>query len=134
MRHKHRIKSELKSECQVAFDFLCLNELVPTKVEYYNHLEGSYEMVNLVDESELDSSLISDDSTEVRDEITDEELDNVFLLLYVKNKFQISDKACQELSVQAKDLPSKYSIKKRIELLNTQWNVFQHQEQLREFK
>ena len=28
------------------------------------------------------------------------------------------------MSVQAKDLPSKYSIKKRIELLNTQWNVF----------
>ena len=124
LRHKHRIKSELKSECQVALDFLGLYEMIPTKVEYYNHLEGSYEIVNLVDESELDSSLISDDSTEVRDEITDEQLDNVFLMLYVKDKFQISDKAWQELSVQAKDLPSKYSIKKRIELLNTQWNVF----------
>ena len=45
-------------------------------------------------------------------------------MLYVKDKFQISDKAWQELSVQAKDLPSKYSIKKWIELLNTQWNVF----------
>ena len=124
LRHKRRVKSELKSECQVALDFLGLYELIPTKVEYYNHLEGSYEMVNLVDESELDSSLINDDSTEVRDEITDEQLDNVFLMLYVKDKFQISDKAWQDLSVQAKDLPSKYSIKKRIELLNTQWNVF----------
>ena len=50
-------------------------------------------MVNLVDESELDSSLINNDSTEVRDEITDEQLNNVFLMLYVKDKFQISDKA-----------------------------------------
>ena len=42
----------------------------------------------------------------------------------MKDKFQISDKAWHELSVQTKDLPSTYKIKKRIELLNKQWNVF----------
>ena len=84
-------------------------------------MEGSYETLTLIDEAELKDSTIID---EAHDEITDEQLDNVYLLLYVKDQFQISDKAWHELSVQTKDLPSTYSIKKRIELLNKQWNVF----------
>ena len=49
---------------------------------------------------------------------------NLSLLICVKDISQISDKAWQELSFQAKDLLSTYSIEKRCELLNTQWNVF----------
>ena len=119
-RSRRGIKNQLKSDCQVALDFLGLYELSPTKVEYYNYLEGSSETMSLIDEHELMGTFV----TEEVDELTDDQLDNVSLLIYVKDKFQISDKAWQELSFQAKDLPSTYSIKKRIELLNTRWNVF----------
>ena len=89
-------------------------------MENYNHLEGSYETMSLIDKHELMDSFVAEEV----DELTDDQLDNVSLLIYVKDKCQISDKAWQELSFQFKDLPSTYSIKKRIERLNTQWNVF----------
>ena len=77
-RSRRRIKNVLKSDCQVALDFLGLYELIPTKVEYYNHLEGSYESITLIDEAELKDSTIID---EAHDEITNEQLlYNVYLL------------------------------------------------------
>ena len=88
-RSKRRIKNQLKSDCQVALDFLGLYELIPTKVKYYNNLEGSYETMSLIDEHELMNSFV----TEEVDVLTDDQLDNVFLLMYVRDKFQISDKA-----------------------------------------
>ena len=105
-RSKRGIKNQLK--LQVALNFLGLYELIPTKVEYCNHLERSYETKSLIDEHELMDSFV----TEEVDELTNDQLDNVSLSMYVVDKFQISDKACQELSFQAKDLPSTYSIEK----------------------
>ena len=121
-RSKRRIRQEIKSECQVALDFLGLFDLIPAKVEFYNHIDGAYESVCLINENELESSFMHD--LEVTDEITDEQLDNVHLLLYIKDKFQISDKAWHELAMKSKDLPTSYGIKKRIQELNAQWNVF----------
>ena len=106
----------------MALDFLGLFDLIPTKVEFYNHIDGAYESVCLINENELESSFMHD--LEVTDEITDEQLDNVHLLLYIKDKFQISDKAWHELAMKSKDLPTSYGIKKRIQELNAQWNVF----------
>ena len=85
-RSRRRIKNILKSDCQVALDFLGLYELIPTKVEYYNYLQGSYETLTLIDEAELKDSTIID---EVHDEITDKQLDNVYLLLHVTCERQI---------------------------------------------
>ena len=45
-----------------------LYELIPTKVEYYNHLEGSYETMSLIDEHELIDLFV----TEEADELTDD--------------------------------------------------------------
>ena len=50
-------------------------------------------------------------------------LDDVYLLLYIKEKFNISNKAWSELSFICKDFPSTYSLKKRIEGLNAHWNL-----------
>ena len=82
-RSKRRVKNQLKSDWQVASDFLGLYELIPTKVEYYNHLEGLYETMSLIDEHELMDSFVTKDI----DELTDDQLDNVSLLMYAKDKF-----------------------------------------------
>ena len=47
------------------------------------------------------------------------------MLLYIKENFQISDKAWQELSIRSGKLPSKYSLKQRVRELNKLWNIFE---------
>ena len=91
-------------------------------MEFYNHIDGAYKSVCLINENELESSFMQD--LEVTDEITDEQLHNVHLLLYIKDKLQISDKAWHELAMTPRDLPNSYDSKKRIQELNAQWNVF----------
>ena len=45
-------------------------------------------------------------------------------MLYVKDRFQVSDQAWHQLSELAGDIPSLYGIKKRMEQLNSKWNIF----------
>ncbi|CAH3146900.1 unnamed protein product [Pocillopora meandrina] len=43
--------------------------------------------------------------------------------LYLKDKFMISNEAWHEIAIKANDLPNIYSIKKRINELNSEWNL-----------
>ena len=124
-RSKRRIRQEIKSECQVALDFLGLFDLIPTKVEFYNHIDGAYESVCLINENELESSFMHD--LEVTDEIPNEQLDNVHLLLYIKDKFQISDKAWHELAMKSKTFLPHMILKRESRNLMHNGMFFQHQ-------
>ena len=53
----------------------------------------------------------------------DQQLDYVDLLLYIKDKFHILDRAWHEISQISKELPTKYSLKQRIKALDNQWTI-----------
>ena len=50
---------------------------------------------------------------------------DIHMLLYTKEKFQISYKTWQELSIRAGKLSSNYSLKQRVRELNKLWNIFE---------
>ncbi len=50
-------------------------------------------------------------------------LDDVHFLLYVKDKFNISNKAWYELSSRVQNLPTVYGLRKRMQELNAQWHI-----------
>ena len=53
----------------------------------------------------------------------EDKLDDVDLLLYVKDKVNISNKAWHEMAMISKGLPTSYSLKKRVQAINSQWNI-----------
>ena len=116
---KYRIKQELKTECQSALSFIGLHDLIATKVEYFDPLSQSHDCLCLIDDDEM-TACITEPPSSTMDA---KKLDDVLFLLYLKEKFNISNRAWQELSFICKDLPSTYSLKKRIEALNSHWNI-----------
>ena len=53
-----------------------------------------------------------------------DKLDDVLLLLYIKNKFNISNKAWPEVSMFSSKLPSYYTLNNHLKSLNKQWVVY----------
>ena len=43
--------------------------------------------------------------------------------IYVKDKFNISNKAWHELATQTKQMPNNYKIEKKLKELNAKWNL-----------
>ena len=121
-RHQGRLKKELKADCQSALDFLNLYDLTPTKVEYFNYEENKYETFCLMDETEF---LINEQ--EQNQCITDDDIDEINHLLYVKGKFNISHSAWRAISAKSSDLSSLTAIKKRMKTISSRWNIFPHQ-------
>ena len=66
-----------------------------------------------------------DKEKETCQSIDGSKLADIHMLLYINEKFQISDKTWQELSIRSGKLPSKYSLKQRVCELNKLWNVFE---------
>ena len=76
-------------DCEASLAFLGLHNFIATKVEVYNENNQQYETINLINEDEIDPS--SDTET-----ITNEEIDEINLLLYTKERFNISNDAYHE--------------------------------------
>ena len=84
-------------------------DLVPTKVEYFNFEHQRYDTISLIDDDEY-VPLAETNKTSLT--LTNEEIDLATHLLYIKDKFHISDEAWKELSTTSESFPSIYSIKK----------------------
>ena len=92
-------------------------DFIATKVEVLNSDTNQYETFNLVVDGELD---FAENDPEV---LTDDDLDNINMLLYLKDKFNISGVARREITMKANAVPKTYGIKKRIRKLNSKWNL-----------
>ena len=90
---------------------------VAAKVDLLNSDTNQYETFNLVVDGELD---FAENDPEM---LTDDDLDNINFLLYLKDKFNISDEAWREIAMKANAVPKTYGIKKRIIELNSKWNL-----------
>ena len=56
-------------------------------------------------------------------EVTDRDLDDINMWIYIKDKFNISNEAWHELAMKCKDMPTKYKIAKHINELNSNWRL-----------
>ena len=70
-----------------------MDVFVATKVDLLNSATNQYETFNLVDDGELD---FTENDPEV---LTDDDLDNINMWLYLKDKFNISDVARPEITI-----------------------------------
>ena len=116
-QHQCRIRKNLAEDCQVTLSFVGLYNFIATKVEVFNEDTQSYETFNLLDD---DSEL---ELTGEQEKLDDQDIENINLMLYIKERFNISDMAWHELSMKHKEMPHVYSIKKRIQSLNGMWNI-----------
>ena len=72
-------------------------------------LKSMTETLTLVDKNNIESS----SRTET---LTDEEIDEINLLLYTKERFNISNEAYHELSMICKELPRSWKVQERIKV------------------
>ena len=97
--HQKRIKNQLKEECQTTLSFLGLYNFVATKIEVLNTETNQYETFNLFGEGELPFTE-SDPKAPNNDDI-----DNINMWLYLKDKFINSNEAWHEIAIKTYDLP-----------------------------
>jgi hypothetical protein len=98
-RHQFRICKQMVSDCETSLAFLGLNNFVATKVEVFNENNQQYKTINLINENEINTSPHTSET------VTDEEIDDINLLLYTKERFNVSNDAYHELSMTCKELP-----------------------------
>lgn len=108
--HQKRIKNPLKEECQTTLSFLRLYNFIATKIEVLNTDNNQHETFNLVEEGEL--SFTESDPKE----LTNDDLDNINVGLYLKDKFNISHEPCMKLPSKPMTFPTPNPL--RSELLN----------------
>eukprot|EP00112_Aurelia_sp_Birch-Aquarium-sp1_P002907 Seg1322.3 transcript_id=Seg1322.3/GoldUCD/mRNA.D3Y31 product="hypothetical protein" protein_id=Seg1322.3/GoldUCD/D3Y31 len=114
-RSKYRIKKELKSEITSALEFIGLYDLVPSKVTYYDTVENASETIILLDEDEISKTFLAGgvENDVIADDTSD--LDDVYMLLYIEDKFHISNKAWHQLASVSKRLPTTYNLRRGFE-------------------
>ena len=117
VRQKQRVRNRLKEECMDALTFFGHYDLIPTKITYFNEEVNQQEELHLVDN-------ISDFSSNLEDNAATEIVDKVSMLLYIKDRFAISDKAWKELRNVDNNMASLYSLKALMLNLNSRWNIF----------
>ena len=117
-RHKVRIRQQMKDTCHATLSFLGLYDFkFATKVEVFNTETQQYETFSLVDHDEL--PLKETDSKE----LTDRDLDDINMWIYIKDKFNISNEAWHELAMKTTEIPNNYRMDKKIKELNCNWNL-----------
>ena len=116
-RHQSRVQKQMVTDCETSLSFLGLNSFVATKIEIFNENTLEYGTLTLVDEENIETS----SQTE---KLTDEDIDEINLLLYTKERFNISNEAYHELTMIFKDLPRSWKIQDRIREINRKWNLY----------
>lgn len=97
-KQKSPVTGQLKDECQTTLAFLGRYDFIATKVEVFNCDTNQYEMFELVSDGEL--KFKGNESHE----LTDSDIDDVNMWLYLKDKFNIADEAWHEIVVKANGL------------------------------
>ncbi|CAH3168204.1 unnamed protein product, partial [Pocillopora meandrina] len=119
--HKKAREALEKAEKKGAFynkKFIQLaKKVIANGKKVLNTETNQYETFNLVGEGELPFTE-SDPKA-----LNNDDIDNINMWLYLKDKFIISNEAWHEIAIKANDLPNIYSIKKQINELNNEWNL-----------
>ena len=116
-QHQGVIKKNFVTDSQIVLSFFSLYNFVATRVDIRNEETGQVESLSLIDEH--DSPVNGTEHS-----ISDEELEKVNMLLYAKERFNVSNSAFHEMSMLLKDMPRSWRFTQRIKELNKLWNIF----------
>lgn len=113
-RHRRTLKRKRADKCTDALAWLEAEGYSATKVALRNVKSGEIQTINL----DKDGFLGLEDSG-----VSEEEVDTINMMLYVKDKFNVSGGAYHEMAQLCRDLPRHYKLKDRIAELNKLWNI-----------
>lgn len=115
-RHERRLKKQRVSECTSVLAWLEDEGLTPVKVVVMNK-----------ETQQLDSILLRSDiekALDVGDEqISDQDVDMITMMLYIKDKYNVSGTSYHEMASLCHEMPRHYRLKRKIAELNAQWNI-----------
>ena len=115
-RHTRRLKKQRVDECAAALSWLENDGLTPVSVTVFN--EETKELENITVRKDLENALQLNG-----EELGEQEADLVSMMLYVKDKYNISGSAYHELASLCREMPRHYRLKERIAELNSKWNI-----------
>lgn len=116
-RHERRIKKQRVDDCLSSLSWLESSGLTPVRLVTFN--AETKETQTIVLNKELEKSLNLNHS----ESITEPEEDRIMMMLYVKDRFNISGKAYHEMASLCKEMPRHYKLKDKIAALNKHWNI-----------
>ena len=112
-RHQRNLKRKRLDSCSESLSWLEAEGYTATRVEIRNDKTGETELLQLDPNSLLDT-----DET-----ISEEQANIVNMLLYVKDRHNVSGDAYHEMAQLCKAMPRHYKLKQRITELNRLWNI-----------
>ena len=116
--HQYRLKKQIANDCQTALSFLGFHDITAQKVEIFNEETEKYEVIDLLE------NRICAASTLAEERITKVDINNINMLLLIKDKFNISNSAYHEIASACKQLPRGCNLIKQLTQINKQWNIF----------
>lgn len=113
-RHNRELKRMRKDKCSSSLAWLQFEGYSVTQVKMVNTTTGKEEKIDLNPED-----LLGPDENS----ITESEMDTINMMLFIKDRYNISGAAYNELSQVCKGMPRHYKLKDRIRELNKLWNI-----------
>ena len=115
-RHIRRLKKQRIEECAAALSWLENDGLTPVSVTVLN--TETKEVENIMVRKDLETALQLNG-----EELGEQEADLVSMMLYVKDKYNISGSAYHELASLCREMQRHFRLKERIAELNSKWNI-----------
>lgn len=116
-RQQRRIKRQRTSNCIDSLAWLHLEGYTPRKLELVNNSTGTLETLTL---QQLEAQEIFGANAH---SMTGDEFDTINMMLFVKDRYDISNNAYHEMARICRNMPRHYLLKQRIAELNKQWNI-----------
>lgn len=114
-RHARRLKKQRVSASLASLSWLDKEGLKPLKLEVYNSKTNKSETIEL---NSIEEAL------QLNDEHLDKEsLDRISMMLYVKDRFNVSGCAYRDMAKVCHEMPRYYTPQNRINELNKLWDI-----------
>lgn len=107
-RHQQRLKKQRKSMCSDALAWMEHDGYAPLRLKVLNKRTGNVEMVVMEDPESVFGPDVASET----------DIDMNSMLLYVKDRYDVSGSAYHKMTKICKGLPSSYKLKQRIAELN----------------
>ncbi len=114
-RHTRRLKKQRASESLASLFWLEKEGLKPMKLEVLNLKTNKRETIQL---KSLEEALYLDG-----EQLDEENPDIVSMMLYVKDRFNVSGSAYHDMANVCRQMPGHYTLQRRINELNKLWDI-----------
>ena len=112
------MKQQRVSEYAAALSWMEEEGLTPIKVVALNSRTNQVEHITL--RSDIKKAL----NVHVTENVSEKDIDMVSMMLYIKDRYNISGGAYHEMASLCRDMPRHYRLKQKITAFNSKWNIF----------